>query len=92
MRRRQSWLLRIATSLWLAVLPCAIPPGGFCRQIEQVQQVDWTQYAAVTGVRSNDTFGQTLTTVLQNEARHELKWVAAEQTLVTSQEPLQEAN
>ena len=84
MRRRQGCLLRLATSLWPVVATCAIPPSGFCREVEHVQPVDWTRYAAVTGVRSNDTFGQTLATVLQNEARYELKWVAAEQTLVTN--------
>ncbi len=62
----------------------ALPPGGFCRQVEQVQPVDWTRYAAATGVRSNDTFGQTLTAALQNEVRYELRWVAAEQKLVTN--------
>jgi hypothetical protein len=84
MRRRKSCLLRITTSFWLAVVACAVQPSGLCRQIEHVQPVDWMRYAAVTGVRSNDTFGKALTTVLQNEARYELKWVAAEQTLVTN--------
>ena len=84
MRRRQSWLRWTATSLWLAVVASAFPPGGFGRQMEQVQPVDWARFAAATGVRSNDTFGQTLTSVLQNEARYELRWVAAEQTLVTN--------
>ena len=84
MGRRQARLLRLTTALWLAVLACAFPDGGFCRQIEHVQPVDWTRYAAAMGVRSNDTIGQTLTAVLQNEARYELKWVAAEQTLVTN--------
>ena len=65
MRRRQSSLLLIAMSLWLAIAVCAFPPNGFCRQIEQIQSVDWARYAAVMGVRSNDAFGQTLTTVLQ---------------------------
>ena len=84
MRRRQGCLLRVAMNLWLGVVAWALPLGGYCRQIEQVQPVDWGRYAAVTGVKSNDTFGQALTTVLQNEARYELKWVVAEQTLVTN--------
>ena len=36
------------------------------------------------GVRSNDAFGQMLTVLLQNEARYELRWVTADQTLVTN--------
>jgi hypothetical protein len=77
-------LLRLTPNLWLTVVTCALPPSGFCRQFEHVQPVDWTRYAAVTGVRPNDTFGQTLTAVLQNEARYELKWVEAEQKRVTN--------
>ena len=46
--------------------------------------MDWTRYATPTGVRSNDTLGQTLITVLQNEARYELKWLGAEQKLVNN--------
>ena len=84
MRRQQSCPLRLTTSLWLAAVACAIPPGGFCRRVEQVRPVDWTRYTALMGVRSNDTFGQTIVTVLQNEARYELRWVEAEQTLVTN--------
>ena len=78
MRRRQSCQPRIVTALWLAVVACALPPKAICRQIEHGRPVDWTRYAAAMGVRSNDTFGQTLTTVLQNEARYELRWVEAE--------------
>jgi hypothetical protein len=63
---------------------CALLLSGFCRQIEHVQPVDWRRYAVVSGVRPNDTFGQTLTAFLQNEARYELKWVAADQNLVTN--------
>src|SRR5664280_3624726 len=83
MRRGQSRWLRIARKLWLGVVLWALPPSSFCRQIEQVRPVEWTRYAALMGVRSNDTFGQTIVTVLQNEARYELRWVEAEQTLVT---------
>jgi hypothetical protein len=84
MRRRQSCLLRVATSLWLAVVTWTLPHGGYCRQIEHVRPVDWTRYAAMMGVRSNDAFGQTLATILQNEARYELRWVGAEQRLTNN--------
>ena len=37
-------------------------------QTQYVKPVDWTKYAGKTGVQAGDTFGQTLTTVIQNEA------------------------
>ena len=82
MRVRQS--LRIATDLWLAIMACAFVPACFCQDIEQVQPVEWSRLGAAMGVSSNDTFGQTLAIVLQNEARYELKWVGTEQSLISN--------
>ncbi len=74
----------MAISLCAVLLICALPLQGFCRQTEKVQCVDWPRYSAMMGIRSNDSFGQTLATVLQNEARYQLRWVATQQSLVTN--------
>jgi hypothetical protein len=71
-------------SRWVAVFVCALPLEAFCQQMEEVKPVDWRRYGAMMGVRSNDAFGQTLVAVLQNEARYEFRWAAAEQTLATN--------
>jgi hypothetical protein len=68
----------------------AIALGVFCwaaeshGQIEYVQPVDWTRYAANMGVRPGDAFGQTLATVLQNESRYELNWVNSDQQIANN--------
>ena len=47
-----------------------------------VVPVDWPSYAKQMGVQRDDAFGQALTKVLQNEARYELQWVAADHDIV----------
>lgn len=44
-------------------------------QTQHVQTVKWARFAGKKGVRAGDAFGQSLATVLQNEARYELDWV-----------------
>jgi len=44
--------------------------------------VNWQNYADKLGARPGDSFGQTLASILQQEARYELKWVHADHQVV----------
>ena len=82
--RRHS-LLAMAKNCCLAIAASAVSlPTASYGQTPFVQPVDWTRFADKMGVRAGDTFGQTLVTVLQNEARYELNWVNTDQQVVNN--------
>ena len=66
--REDYCVLRIVTSLWLAILPCAIPLWGFCRQVEQVQPVDWARFPV--GARLRILPNHACATAAQHAAYH----------------------
>ena len=83
MRHMRSRYTRIRKPLWGAILLVAffVPMDAFC-QTEYVRPVDWQNYADKLGARPGDSLGQTLASILQQEARYELKWVHADHQIV----------
>lgn len=78
-------LLAMMKNCCLAIAAFAVClPAASYGQTQFVQPVDWTRFAGKTGVQSGDVFGQTLATVLRNEARYELNWVHADQQVVNN--------
>jgi len=62
---------------WLAVCAIALAAGVVDAQspVDYVQSIDWSRYNGSFGVRPDDTFGQSLVGMLQNQSRYELGWV-----------------
>ncbi len=58
-----------------------VPMDAFC-QTEYVRPVVWRNYKDNLGVRPGDSFGRTLASILQREARYELRWVHADHQIV----------
>jgi hypothetical protein len=55
--------------------------GQVFAQYQNVQPVDWSKYAGMTGIQSGDAFGQNVNAILQNEARYLYNWVDSAYTL-----------
>lgn len=54
----------------------ALSAGGYASsQSQTVQPINWSKYAGMTGVQPNDAFGQSITTVLQNQSRYLHGWI-----------------
>ncbi|MBN2578522.1 MAG: PEP-CTERM sorting domain-containing protein [Pirellulales bacterium] len=55
--------------------------GQAFAQYQNVVPVDWSKYTGMTGIQSGDTFGQDVSTILQNQSRYLYNWVASDYTL-----------
>jgi hypothetical protein len=75
MRRWHYLTLAAKALLCVVVSGIGLVPAEGYGQEQYVRPIDWTRYAGKTGVRQGDSFGQTLTTVLQNTSRYELNWL-----------------
>jgi hypothetical protein len=64
----------MVVNLWWAIAPVAfLLPVEARGQTEYVQPINWSRFS--TAHVPTDAFGQTMTTILRNEARYELHWV-----------------
>lgn len=51
--------------------------------VDFVQPINWSKYKGMFGVQPDDTFGERLVRLLQNESRYEIRWVKSQYPVQT---------